>query len=110
MKFCPYCGVSLPGDAASFCPECGKSLPIKRAAAPRQQKNYPPQRHRQMPQRSPKPNPMDVNYDGYYDDVRPMDTDASGEGPDPELLRRIGLVVLGAVGAIALAVVLMALL
>lgn len=63
-----------------------------------------------MPQRSPKPNPMDVNYDGYYDDVRPMDTDARGEGPDPELLKRIGLVVLGAVGAIAFAVILMTLL
>lgn len=27
MKYCPYCGASLPDSAVSFCPECGKSLP-----------------------------------------------------------------------------------
>ncbi len=113
MKFCPYCGGSLPGGAASFCPECGKSLPLKKTAVPPQQKKRPPQRSpKQTPQRrpKPKPNPMDVNYDGYYDDVQPIDSDARGEGMDPELLKRIGLVILGAVGAIVLAVILMTLL
>lgn len=111
MKFCPYCGVSLPGGAASFCPECGKSLPTQKAAAPRQQKKKPPQRNpKQAPQRRPKPDPMDVNYDGYYDDVQPIDSEVRGEGMDPELFKRIGLVILGAVGAIVLAVILMTLL
>lgn len=113
MKFCPYCGVSLPGGAASFCPECGKSLPIKKAAVPQQQKKRPPQQSlKQTPQRrpKPKPNPMDVNYDGYYDDIQPVDSDVHGEGMDPELLKRIGLVILGAVGAIILSVILMNLL
>ena len=111
MKFCPYCGVSVPGGAASFCPECGKSLSAKKATAPRQQKRNPPRRDpKQVPQRRPKPNPMDVNYDGYYDDIQPIDSDVRGEGLDPELFKRIGLVILGAVGAIILAVILMTLL
>lgn len=111
MKFCPYCGASLPGSAVSFCPECGKSLPIKNTAAHRQQKKRSQQqRPRPAPQRRPRPNPMDVNYDGYYDDIQPVDSDVRGEGMDPELLKRVGLVILGAVGAIVLAVILMMLL
>ena len=111
MKFCPYCGVSLPGGAASFCPECGKPLPGRKTAGTRQQKKRPSQQSSsQMTQRRPRPNPMDVNYDGYYNDIQPVDSDAHGEGMDSELLKRIGLVILGAVGAIILAVVLMNLL
>ena len=111
MKFCPYCGVSLPGGAASFCPECGKPLPIRKSADARQQKKRTPQQKpRQTPQRRPRPNPMDVNYDGYYNDIQPVDSDVHGEGMDPELLKRIGLVILGAVGAIILSVILMNLL
>ena len=26
MKFCPYCGSTLPGSTISFCPECGKPI------------------------------------------------------------------------------------
>lgn len=111
MKFCPYCGASLPGGAASFCPECGKPLPGGKAAGARQQKKRPaPQKPGRTPRHRPKPSPMDVNYDGYYNDVPPIDSDTRGEGLAPELLKRIGLVILGAVGAITLSVILMTLL
>ena len=53
---------------------------------------------------------MDVNYDGYYDDIQPIDCGARGEGMDPDLVKQIALVILGAVGAIILAVTLMMLL
>ena len=53
---------------------------------------------------------MDVNYDDYYNDIQPVDSDVHGEGMEPELLKRIGLVILGAVGAIILSVILMNLL
>ena len=64
MKFCPYCGASLPGSAASFCPECGKSLPAGRPVGVRRQKKRPPQeKFPKAPQRRPRPiDPMDVNY------------------------------------------------
>lgn len=112
MKFCPYCGVSLPGSAASFCPECGKALPAGKPAGTRRQKKRPPQQKpRQVPRARPNTsNPMDISYDGYYDDIQPADAGFRGEGTDPELVKRIVLVILGAIGAITLAVILMMLL
>ena len=112
MKFCPYCGVSLPGNAASFCPECGKPMPIKKAGGAGRKKKRPSHpKPNQNPQPRPRPvNPMDVNYDGYYDDIQPVDAGVRGEGTDPELVKRIVLVILGAVGVIAFAIVLMMLL
>ena len=32
MKYCPYCGASLVGGAASFCAECGKKIPTQTEA------------------------------------------------------------------------------
>ncbi|MPM32174.1 hypothetical protein SDC9_78733 [bioreactor metagenome] len=112
MKFCPHCGASLCGDAASFCPECGKPLTQRRAPAkvrgpgPSKASTSTPRRGAQRP---PK-NPMDESYDGYYDDVPTMDADRVGEGLDPALLKRILLLILGAVAIIVLAAVLMRLL
>lgn len=112
MKYCPYCGASLPGNAVSFCPDCGKKLPRKKGQAEpqRQKRRSSPQSGRkpERPRQPQKPsNPMDVGYDGYYDDVQPLDAGAQSEGMDPELMKRIGLVILGAVGVIGLAVILM---
>lgn len=53
---------------------------------------------------------MDVNYDGYYDDIQPIDAGVRGEGMDPGLAKRIALLIIGAVGIIALAVIMMTLL
>ncbi len=50
---------------------------------------------------------MDIGYDGYYDDVQPLDAGARSEGADPELMKQVGLVILGAVGIISLAAILM---
>lgn len=112
MKFCPYCGVSLPGNAASFCPECGKPLPNKKAVSTRQQRKLPshPRPHQKPRPRTKPVNPMDINYDGYYDDIQPVDAGIRREGVDPELVKRIILVILGAVGVIVLAIILMMLL
>jgi hypothetical protein len=112
MKFCPYCGVSLPGNAVSFCPECGKSLPTKKSSGTRKQKKRPSHKKaRQTVQhRSKTTDPMDVNYDGYYNDIRPIDAGMRGEGMDPGLVRQIILLILGAFGLIILAIIIMALL
>jgi len=53
---------------------------------------------------------MDVNYDGYYDDVLPVDAGQQGERMDPELIKRIVLLIVGALGVIILAAVLMSVL
>lgn len=53
---------------------------------------------------------MDVHYDGYYDDVPPIDADRVGERIDPAMIKRIALVVLGAVGLLCLSAALLMLL
>ena len=124
MKFCPYCGASLLGGAASFCPECGRQIPQQEPdQAPRPQPGkkrrpteIPPSRRkkrpRQEPQRPPrrKKNPMDINYDGYYDDVKPIDAGQQGGRMDSEMLKKTALMLVGALGVILLAVVFMTLL
>ena len=124
MKFCPYCGASLLVGAASFCPECGRQIPQQEPdQAPRPQPGrkrrpteIPPSRRkkrpRQEPQRPPrrKKNPMDINYDGYYDDVKPIDAGQQGERMDSEMLKKTALMLVGALGVILLAVVFMTLL
>lgn len=112
MKFCPYCGVSLPGNAASFCPECGTPLPIQNGAgARRPERRTSQQRPKPSSQRRPRAiDPRDVNYDGYYDDVQPVDAGKRGDRRDPALIKQVALVILGAVGAITLAIILMLLL
>ena len=124
MEFCPYCGASLLGGAASFCPECGRQIPQQEPdQAPRPQPGrkrrpteIPPSRRkkrpRQEPQRPPrrKKNPMDINYDGYYDDVKPIDAGQQGERMDSEMLKKTALMLVGALGVILLVVVFMTLL
>lgn len=31
---------------------------------------------------------MDINYDGYYDDVKPVDAGEQEEGVDPEMVKK----------------------
>ena len=63
----------------------------------------------QAPRQPPK-NSINAHSDGYYNDVQPIDAGIRGEGMDPELVKRIVLVILGTVAVIALAAVLMMLL
>lgn len=125
MKYCPYCGASLLGGAASFCAECGKKIPaqaedsqsksqLKRKKNAKKWKEAPT-RHRK-PHAEPrypasrKKNPMDVNYDGYYDDIKPMDAGEQEERMDPELVKKVAILLAGALVLILAAVMLMTLL
>ena len=111
MKYCPYCGASLVGGAASFCAECGKKIPV-RAEAPQSE----PKQRRRKPNPGPpnpakrKKNPMDVNYDGYYDDVKPVDAGEQEERIDPELVKKIAMLMAGVLVVSLASVVLMTLL
>jgi hypothetical protein len=148
MKFCPYCGATLLGGAASFCPECGKETPFgpkapakdaaqrhnadrrppntgkkppsggrkpDRAAPPQKKPSAnkarkPPSNQavkRPEPPRAPKPDPRDEGYDGYYDDVQPIDDGQTRDRTDPELLKRAVLIAAGALGIVILAAIVM---
>ena len=72
MKYCPYCGAPAIDSAASFCSECGG----------KQQKN------------------RNDFYDGYYDDVKPLDGGNTREPGNMELVKRVS-----AIASCALAVI-----
>ena len=57
-----------------------------------------------------KPDTRDEGYDGYYDDVIPIDFGKTVERTDSELFKRIAIIASGAVGVIILSVILMYLL
>lgn len=50
---------------------------------------------------------MDINYDGYYKDVQPIDAGQQGKRMDPDMTKKIALLLVGAVLVIILAAVLM---
>jgi hypothetical protein len=58
-------------------------------------------------QRPPQPDPRDDGYDGYYDDVKPVDDGHTRDRLDPELVKRAFTVAAGALILIILSVVLM---
>lgn len=152
MKFCPYCGATLVGGAASFCAECGKVLPSttkhsepSRSAPPQSTKSRKPPPRGKKPAvggrnhgrptpvlskphpagrrisparptdaptlpRKPKPDPRDEGYDGYYNDVKPIDNGHIRDRTDPALIKRIVIVAAGAFVMVIFAVILMYLL
>ena len=125
MKYCPYCGASLVGGAASFCAECGKKIPAQTEAPQSKPKPKGKMGERERPapkQKAPKPsnrpgasgeterNPMDINYDGYYDDVKPVDAGEQEEGVDPEMVKKVAILLAGVFAVILASVALMMLL
>ena len=122
MNYCPQCGASLLGGALSFCPHCGKALPQDGASRSAGKKTVSKQKRAargpgrrpagRASARKPRParNPMDENYDGYYDDVPPIDAGWDAGSMDKALVKRVVLLVVGAVCVIILSIVLMTLL
>ena len=109
MKYCPYCGAEILSGAFSFCPSCGESLlvleqpPAKKSLEkllPRREKaKKEGTRKRARPPKEPKqfvpPGKVDLDYDGYYEDVQPIDADRQREGVDTRLILRVVLLVAG---------------
>ena len=102
MKYCPYCGAVLIEEAVSFCAECGKQLPAGKA-----QKEKPkdkPEIKKASKKKKKKPTKrtessievetvVDDGYDGYYDDIRPIDEGHEREGVDKELIKKIAIII-----------------
>ena len=109
MKYCPYCGAEILSGAFSFCPSCGESLLVLEQPAVEKslEKTLPRRgkakkegtRKRARPPKEPKqsepPGKVDLDYDGYYADVKPIDADRQREGVDTRLILRVVLLVAG---------------
>ena len=103
MKFCPYCGADLVEDVVYFCAECGKQLPSGKSQKENAKEKTTIKKTSKMKKRL-KPikkaessfdaeSVVDDGYDGYYDDVRPIDEDHEREGIDKELIKKITLII-----------------
>ena len=80
MKYCPYCGAVLVNGAVSFCAECGKALPeTEKKEEIHEPPNPPKQKTESLGARRPVPKDA---YDGYYDDIVPIDEGRFSEGID----------------------------
>lgn len=124
MKYCPYCGADLPDGAVSFCMECGNALPDekksdvqseKKEHRPIKKKTRPKKRKRKVSKPAgetpvAKTPVAEDDYDGYYDDVLPMDTGRQREGIDRSIVKKIAILISGLVVVIGLCVALMYLL
>ena len=103
MKYCPYCGASLPEGTVSFCPECGESLQID--TTPKQKEKTPVKERRPAKKKKPQkprpsqkketsdPPPVD-DYDGYYDDRLPIDEGHRRGGMDKGIIKKVAVLVL----------------
>lgn len=109
MKYCPYCGAEILSGAFSFCPSCGESLPVLAQPAAEKAPGKPspqmekakkerPRKKERPPRKAKQPVPPEVealDYDGYYEDVQPIDADRQREGLDTRLILRVVLLVAG---------------
>lgn len=68
------------------------------------------QNKKRVQEHVPVRNPMDENYDGYYNDVPTDDNGYTKERLDPELIKRVILIAAGTVAIVILSVVVMYLL
>ena len=121
MKYCPYCGTEVADVGAAFCTECGKSLRDAGLQADKESAKSkksdqrskmkkkkaavePPEK---IPDEKVKAEPQpDDGYDGYYDDVRPLDEGSEREKIDIELIKKIALLVAGVIMIVSICVVL----
>ena len=118
MKYCPYCGATLMGGAVSYCAECGNEInslendvPVETSFVKKTKRvTRKPKKKPRKPGKGRIPEPVDVGYDGYYDDVKPIDSGHIHDRTDPELIKRIIIVSAGAVVIVILSVLIMYLL
>ena len=108
MKYCPYCRTELEHERAVFCPECGNTLSDEAKISnehkekTKKEKRRKQKGNKKLNRRNTIPNEnhiaeserVDDGYDGYYDDVLPVDEGKFRQGIDKEMLKRIiGLLV-----------------
>lgn len=133
MKFCPYCGADILDGTVSFCSECGKALPgeqkeenlenLEKPEKPKPEsdkkkpKKKKPPKKKQPKKRNTKAKPdaepeeaRDDGYDGYYDDILPVDEGREREGMDKGLVKKVVLIIVGVLLVVAACVAIMYLL
>ena len=113
MKKCPHCGADLTDGTTSFCPACGKETEIleNKKSAKKKDKKKSKSKNKKQKKVETIPEvmgePVDDDYDGYYNDVLPPDQDRISEGLDKELVKNIVTLAIGFTVIIGLCVALL---
>jgi len=105
------------GGAVSYYVECGNEIkPLEGDASLETgltKSKHMKKKSRRKPRKPVKeqmPELVDDGYDGYYDDVKPIDSGRIQDRMDPELIKRIIIISAGAVVIVILSVLVMYLL
>lgn len=111
MKFCPYCGTKIVNDKSSFCIECGKELPSKttlqnQEVIPKENHNIKTEAQTTISDEQLRAE-YNNGYDGYYEDLLPIDNGQVHIGIDKLLVKRIVALAGGTLLVIALCLVMM---
>ena len=100
MKYCPYCDADLVEDGVSFCVECGKQLPASKTQKEKPKDKPEIKKATKKKNSAKKPESsievetvVDDGYDGYYDDIHPIDEGHEREGVDKELVKKITIII-----------------
>lgn len=123
MRYCPYCGAGLTEDSYLFCSECGKEVSInkeesapERKARKKQNKRKPKSKRRfrrktqEIPKAAVESDMVEDGYDGYYDDIQPIDAGKVRQSIDKDMLKRIAGLLIGVLITICACVAIMYLL
>ena len=115
MKYCPYCGAELLGGTASFCCECGKSIKGRKTKAKSEKKPPAEKRKKSNIIETEDVTPKSENneeitteendgYDGYYDDILPVDESIERQGIDKTVVKNLIIIIVGVIVAISICV------
>ena len=124
MNYCPYCGAELLNKELPFCCECGKRLRVDAQVTEHtgQERSRPKTGDTSFDSSCRQPilfrkkkrskasttqiednvKKTDEGYDGYYDDILPVDLGAQKEDGNGELLKKIAGVIIGVILIIGL--------
>ena len=125
MKYCPFCGAVLPDEKISFCLECGEKLsdfnlhtktekPSKKSKKEKKKEKKTKCTKKREPDAElfseETTESVSDNYDGYYDDVTPKDSVMLHQGLDKTMVKKLVILIVCVIIAIALCVVALVLL
>lgn len=95
MKYCPYCGADIPDGAVSFCAECGKALPAKKEKPENSTPVVTSSAGKKKKHQSSTVTDAELRkayndgYDGYYEDLLPVDHGRERFETDPAPVKKI---------------------
>ena len=113
MKYCPYCDADIPDGAVSFCAECGKALPVKKE---KPEKSTPVKKSSAGKKKKHKSSTVtdaelrkayNDDYDGYYEDLLPVDHGRERFETDPAPVKKIIVLAVGVLVVIGLCVLIL---